>query len=251
MTSTKRSICFRTWFDKSLVLVEDQGGVARYRLLETIRQYAWNKLKEAGEMAQMRSRHRDWYLQIAERALVGLVGEEQDVWLDPPETEHDNIRAGLDWSTRGECNAEAALLMSSGVWRFWDTRGYITEGRRWLMRPLVEGEATARRPRQSLERCRQPGVRARGLQQGACAAHGSAGSRRRGTGDKRAEGSSLANLGVLARHRGDYEESRQLYEESLKLFSEVGSASGVASVLNSLGFFGAEPERLRTGRGAI
>lgn len=222
--------------DKSLVLVEDREGVARYRLHETIRQYGWGKLKESGDIDRVRTQHSEWYAGLAQEAQVGLVGDEQDTWLNRLETEHDNIRAALEWSTRGSRNAETALRISSGVWRFWDTRGYITEGRRWLDDALaVDGEA-------SLE-ARSRALSAAGnlaYEQGdwdrARLFHTEALELRRKTGDKRAEAGSLANLGVLERSQGNFRESRQLYEESLQIFRDLRNLPGVASVLNGLGF---------------
>ena len=82
--------------DKSLVSADEAGGEVRYRLIETLRQYAAEKLVEAGEDAELRDRHLAWYLGLAERAEPELIGSEQVVWLDRLETEHENLRAALD-----------------------------------------------------------------------------------------------------------------------------------------------------------
>jgi len=84
--------------DKSLVIVQGGEGQARYRLLETIRQYAREKLVGAGEEAAARTRHRDWYLRLAEESEALLVTEQQVEWLERLEEEHDNLRAALSWS---------------------------------------------------------------------------------------------------------------------------------------------------------
>src|SRR5262249_16348896 len=84
--------------EKSLVIYEEQGGEARYRLLETVRQYARDRLLEAGESAGVRERHRDWCLALAEEAEPGFLEESQPAWLDRLEREHDNLRAALAWS---------------------------------------------------------------------------------------------------------------------------------------------------------
>src|SRR5262249_52329461 len=115
--------------DKSLVLMETgTGGEARYRLLETVRQYSLDKLLEAGEMEPTREAHRDWYLALAEQAETELQGPEQGQWLDRLEAEHDNLRAALQWSVE----AEKRLRLASALWRFWYVRGHLQEGRGWL-----------------------------------------------------------------------------------------------------------------------
>src|SRR2546421_4211466 len=77
--------------EKSLVLYEEQGGEGRYRLLETVRQYARDRLLEAGEAEGVRERHRNWFLALAEQAEPELRGPEQGAWLDRLEREHDNL----------------------------------------------------------------------------------------------------------------------------------------------------------------
>src|SRR5207244_4307870 len=84
--------------DKSLVVYEEQGRSARYRLLETIRQYAVEKLQEAGEAEVVRRRHRDWFLELVERAEPELWGEQQHVWFQRLEADHPNLRAAIEWS---------------------------------------------------------------------------------------------------------------------------------------------------------
>ena len=134
--------------NKSLVVVEQtQGTEARYRLLETIRQYARDKLLEVGEAAEVRDRHLQFYLAYAEAAEPYLVGPEMLAWLDRLETEHDNLRAALAWAL--ERDADLALRLAGAIGLFWDRRAYTTEGQRWLRStldridevPPVEGEA--------------------------------------------------------------------------------------------------------------
>src|SRR5207302_11202446 len=75
--------------DKSLVVSEEQEGAARYHLLQTMRQYCWERLEEGQETAAVRSRHRDFFLQVAEEAEPQLRGKEQEAWLERLEAEHD------------------------------------------------------------------------------------------------------------------------------------------------------------------
>src|SRR5947209_341989 len=123
--------------EKSLVVYEeDEQGRGRYRLLETVRQYARDRLLEAGEAVGVRSRHRDRFLALAERAEPEMFGKDQAAWLERLETEHDNLRAAWDWSMESN-EANMALRLGGSIWRFWHVRGYLEEGRERLGRALT------------------------------------------------------------------------------------------------------------------
>lgn len=115
--------------DKSLVVVDTQGGEARYWLLETVRQHSRGKLQEAGEADEAQRRHLDWYLQLAERADPKLRGPEQEPWLERLETEHDNLRAALEWNGGGASGAGARLQLAGALQWFWFMHGHWNEGR--------------------------------------------------------------------------------------------------------------------------
>jgi non-specific serine/threonine protein kinase len=124
--------------DKSLVSVAEHGGSeARYWLLETVRQFGWEKLEEAGEVAQTRKRHAEFYLALAEEAEPELSGAREGVWLEKLELEHDNLRAALEWSLECDDGAELGLRLSGALGGFWHVCGYLSEGRRWLDRELA------------------------------------------------------------------------------------------------------------------
>ena len=118
--------------DKSLVLVGEQDGEARYRLLETIRQYGWEKLERSGETAEVRRRHAGFLLKLAEEAGPELKGPRQGEWLERLETEYDNLRAAMRWLLE-EGGAEAAARLAWALWLFWFHRGHqdevLAEGR--------------------------------------------------------------------------------------------------------------------------
>lgn len=114
--------------DKSLVVAEEEKGEKRFRLLETVREYGWERLRAAGEEAALRAAHRDWYFGLAERAEPLLTGPEQGAWLDRLEQEHDNLRQALRWSLESG-DAEHALRLGAALWRFWYVRGYFSENR--------------------------------------------------------------------------------------------------------------------------
>jgi predicted ATPase/class 3 adenylate cyclase/DNA-binding CsgD family transcriptional regulator len=112
--------------DKSLVVAEDVRGVMRYRLLETVRQYALEKLGESGEADEVRTRHRDHYTATAtERESAGPPGDER--LMEWAETEIDNLRAAYGWS-RENSDTDAALRLVSSLHEFWLRRARVREG---------------------------------------------------------------------------------------------------------------------------
>jgi predicted ATPase/DNA-binding SARP family transcriptional activator len=113
--------------DKSLVTAEEELGEYRYRLLETVRQYARERLAEAGETRRLEARHRRWYLAVAEAANPETAGER---FFEPAEVELDNLRAALASGLRDD--PECALQTAVAVWPLWMRRGYFTEGLRLL-----------------------------------------------------------------------------------------------------------------------
>ncbi len=125
---------------KSLVLADTIGRAqARYRLLETIREYALEKLDGAGETARLRDRHLDLFLARAEEAAPKLNDAYQQLWLNWLEGEHDNLRAALAWSLESG-RIEAGLRIAISISRFWEIRGYVPEGLVWFERLLAQAD---------------------------------------------------------------------------------------------------------------
>jgi predicted ATPase/class 3 adenylate cyclase len=118
--------------DQSLIKVEEAvDGEPRFRLFDTIREFAAEHLAERGETATIEDRHRDWYLSLAERAAAEVAGADQRRWLDRLELEHDDIRAVLDRSM-DRPEPATAIRLGFAMWRFWQKRGYLAEARRRL-----------------------------------------------------------------------------------------------------------------------
>jgi non-specific serine/threonine protein kinase len=116
--------------EKSLVLyTEDAAPRPHYRLLETVRQYARERLLERGGADAVRDRHLEYFLRLAEEAEPRLHGREQHEWLARLEAEHDNLRAALEWSRAEGPHAESALRLAGALSWFWTMRGYLDEGR--------------------------------------------------------------------------------------------------------------------------
>jgi predicted ATPase/class 3 adenylate cyclase len=123
--------------NKSLVVAQDWQHETRYRVLETMRQYANEKLIEAGESETLRDRHLEYFLSLAETAEPHLIRPEQLEWLDRLEAEHENMRAALEWSLGYE-RPEYALRLTAALGRFWDMHCYWMEGTKWLDRALTK-----------------------------------------------------------------------------------------------------------------
>ena len=187
--------------DKSLVMMADEGGEARYRLLETIRQYGREKLEEGAEADLTCDRHRDFYLRLAEAAEPRLHGAEPTVWLERLEVDHDNLRAALRWSLeRGD--VEISLRLGGALRFFWDTRAHVSEGHALL--DAILARAGAQPPGSGMDPIRR--LRAR----------------------------ALDGLARLSARRSDFARARTLYGESLQLWRELGDRAGIAEALNNL-----------------
>ncbi len=206
--------------DESLVIVDERGGEARYRLLETVRQYAREKLLEARDAEVVRRRHRDWFLALADRAESELLGPQQAAWLNRLEQEHDNLRAALDWSL-GSGAIEAALRLAGALWPFWEVRGYLGEGREWLEMVLAKsGELPVALRAKVLQGAgilawyQDDYERAVALCQQTLALY-------RELRQKQGMAIALNTLGLIRRSQGLYPEAHSLLEESLSIFREL------------------------------
>ena len=219
--------------EKSLMVVNEDGD--RYRLLETVRAYAKDRLAEAEDVETVGERHRDYFLALAEEAEPKLMGSEQAKWLSRLEQEHDNLRSALEWSLAG-LGSTGGLRLCGALQRFWWTRGHISEGREWCARALAGAQA------EELTPARAKALSAAGLLaywQGdytsARARHEECLAIRRQLGDRGGMGISLNNLGMVARSQGDHASARALYEECLAIKRELGDRWGLAATLNNLG----------------
>ncbi len=224
----------------TLVQVEDSSSLAlmpeaRYTMLETIREYALDKLEEAGEARIFFERQLEWFLAMVEETELKLRGLQQAFWLNRLECENDNLRATLARAI-SQGKIESATRLGGVLWWFWWRRGYLAEGQRWLEAALFHlqsGQVAAP-------------VRAKGL-------HALGGlvyflgdwSRaqelwreslqlKRELDDKRGVSYSLNNLGIVALRHSEYERARILLEESLTLKRELGVSWEVAHTLNEL-----------------
>src|SRR5215216_4477901 len=129
--------------DKSLLRQEEgPNEEPRFVMLETVHEFAREKLQGSGEAEEIRRTHAEYFLTLAEEAYPELKGANQLQWLERLEAEHDNIRAALSWALERK-EAEVALRLGGALWWFWSVRGYRSEGRRWLEESLaIEGRVS-------------------------------------------------------------------------------------------------------------
>jgi predicted ATPase/DNA-binding CsgD family transcriptional regulator/transcriptional regulator with XRE-family HTH domain len=221
--------------DRSMVLAEETDGVARYRMLEPVRQYAAQHLAASAEADAVQARHASYYLALAELAAPELRGPAQVAWLERLERERDNLRATLRWAdARGEVAAVARLALA--LVPFWEGHSHLSEGRRWLetvlaLPPLSMTASLRARLLVGVGRLAQwqGDLDAAESYLDESLAASRAAEHRQGIAE------ALAWLGVVQRRRRASAIAVELLEESLRLYQEVGEAAGVAFVLLSLG----------------
>jgi predicted ATPase/class 3 adenylate cyclase len=221
--------------DKSLLRQEDElAREPRYRMLETLREYALVQLQAAGELDETFASLADFLVALAERAEPELTGPEQVRWLDRLENEHDNLRAALQW-----CSVPAAidtmLRLAAALWRFWSTRGYVGEGLRWLEMAVASPNATAGRLLAKALNGAANLAREQGDYSKAEALHMRSLTLSREQFDRHGTAEALNNLGLIALYQGQHDAAQRYCDEGLALFRETGDQGGVAAALNNLG----------------
>ena len=216
--------------DKSLLTRDPATG--RYRLLEPVRRYAWDKLVETGQDDALARRHAAYFAAMVEGAASGADAD-QSTRLDRLEQEHDNLRAALRWSLEaGE--GDLALRIGSEAWDFWKLRGHVTEGRTWLEQAL---EASQDAP---------PAVLARALRGAGDLAAGQGDDQRareylvrslelaERLGDDAGAAATLTRLAGLPHRRGDLGEATRLLEDALARARRSGDPLRLGHILASL-----------------
>jgi tetratricopeptide (TPR) repeat protein len=222
--------------DKNLVVADEQDGATRYRLLETVRHYAGDRLRERAEEVRFQRHHLEYFVATAEEAEAQLTGSNQRAWLDRLETERDNLRLALSWSAAAGGDAAGGLRLAGALWRFWLFRGYLFEGRRWLAEQLafptdpsaMNVRAKALDGAGVLARNQGDNVAARQFHEESLAIQ-------RERGDRPGIAVSLSGLGTVSLEVGDLLTGRSFLEQSLAIYRELGDRRGTANQLNNLG----------------
>ena len=260
--------------NNSLLRTEPMAaGEPRFGMLETIREYALERLAERGDGQAVRGRHAGFYLPLAEEAEPALLGPQQLSWLERLDAERDNLRAALTWAAE-DGETEVGLRIGAALWRFWQLRGSATEGRERLEALLArrDGSQPARAMAQAriaslalvqadheavrrfgelslpvlrdlgddrtvASRARAPGDVALAFGDGdrarALTEEGLEVARR--AGDLTMEASARYNVGVVLAWRGELDEAESLVEESVRGARRLGDVRNVANRLRALG----------------
>src|SRR5690349_17066626 len=260
--------------EASLVVAEERDGAMRYSLLETVRQYAKERLVDAGRVVDAQARHAAWCVELADEAQAGFAGSEQSAWFAVLDRERENMRAALAFGMTTS-SGEQSLRLAVALSRYWYVRGQLAEGRGWLERSLaaagpqrdelsrrastaaaslalLQGDYTVATSfaEQALEAARAGDdpvrvanalsnlgaiVLAAGDSRRARALLDEAVKRARAAGDRRVAALAINNLGDLALTTGDYATAEPLFEESLALLRDLGDTANLARSLFNLG----------------
>ena len=221
-----------------LVLREQEAGKPRLSMLTTIREYGLEASASCGDLERARNAHAAYYLALAERAELALVGAEQGSWVDQLEQDHGNIRAALQWHLE-QGNIEEVLRLATALQQFWFLRGYLSEGRRFLeqaldarrldpisISPKVQASALyaagflafyQNDPGRALVLLQESERLSRHLQ------------------DKQGVALALTYLGMIAHNRGEVAAAAAMHEEALRLCKEVGTISKLAEFIGIMG----------------
>jgi len=229
--------------DKNLLrqyeMSEDES---RFTMLTLIREYAGEKLRESGLEAQARKRHADFFLSLAVEAEPLLKGLEQKLWLDRLEEEHNNLRSALGWFVNqaeddkesSTAAAESGLRMAGALWRFWDTHGHVSEGRRWLKKLFALSDTPTIERVDALAGAAWLAVRQSDMTE-ALQLYKQALEIARGISYKAGIAKALGGMGDVKELLGtDDESAKALYSESLEMWRDVGDKWGIATALGPL-----------------
>jgi len=229
-----------TLIDKSLVMTDrSQPEETRYRLLETIRQYAQEKLSESEQVDESRDRHLNYFLQWAEKGDPNLIGMEQVQWLVWYEAEHDNLRAALDWCHADVNRAQAGLRLAAACGRFWRLHGYFGEGRTRLSTALSQAGREGRTLLHAsvltlianLAYLQSDYPVMRPVAQEALSIW-----RELGEDGRAGAAYTLDLLGELATEEGDYQSAHALFQEALEIYEEIKNPRGIGQIHMEFGW---------------
>jgi predicted ATPase/class 3 adenylate cyclase len=226
--------------DRSLLReAEEAGGEPRFSMLETIREFAREQLAQAVEEDQLLNRHALEFAQFAEEADAGLRGDDQLLWFERLEAEHDNLRAALD-SSLAAGNAETALRLGGALGWFWYTHGHGMEGCNRLTELLAATEGAPEELRARPLYALGVLVDQRGEPQRAAELVERSLASFREQDDRERVGAALNSLGSIKRALGDLDAARSLLEESLAIRRQLGDEARAASSLGNLGILAFE-----------
>jgi len=224
--------------DKSTVVSEDHDEAIRYRLLETVRQYGHERLDKTNELPPLKRNHMEFFLAFAEEAEPSLQGSTQGPgqgdWLDKLEADHDNLRTALECAL-AQKDGPLAVKLAGALWRFWEVRGYLSEGRDSLNQALAAGkDAPSSFRAKALDGAGRLSWR-QGDFQDAKQLFAESLALWRAAGDKAGEANSLHGLARTAVNLEDYVSAQTSCELSLEIQRQLDDKQGIATAINTLG----------------
>jgi predicted ATPase/class 3 adenylate cyclase len=226
-----------SFVDKSLLRQEEgTGGEPRFRMLETIREYARERLAESPDDDVSWRRHGEFFSDLALQAETGLTEESQIVWLDRLEAERDNLRAAMHWEA-DTGRVERALSMAGALWRFWHQRAHLEEGFDELRSLLGRSDAAAPTAGRAKALGGLGGVTYwRGDFFASAAAYGEALAIYRTLDDRSSLADALYNVGFVEMVQGGLDASAARYDEALAIYESLGDLSGATKVREAFAF---------------
>lgn len=210
--------------NKSIVVKEEKGPVTRYRMLETMRQYANEKLVEANESDALRNKHLEYFIGLSESAAPHLIRSTQLEWLAQLDADYENLRLALEWALSKD-TAEASLRLCAALGKFWETRCYWLEGSKWMKSALAKSTPAPTKAEQiarvraliwdvaiaddldDIERMKTSSELGLTLAQDVS--------------DRRDIAIAKYNVGSYLNRREKYDEALSVYEESFSAFQEL------------------------------
>jgi predicted ATPase len=215
--------------DKSLVRrTEPADAQPRFAMLETIREFGREQLRASGDFDGVLRRHGDHFLDLAVEAEPHLTAGDQGEWLDRCDRDHANIRVALRWAIEAGL-VDRAQEAAGALWRFWQQRGHLAEGRRWLEEVLAMPSGQGPTPARAKALTGAGGIA--WWQEDMAAAqvfYEEALAIERELGDPAGIAEALYNQGFILGARGDFDAAVRLFEESLELFRGAGDETGMA-----------------------
>jgi predicted ATPase/class 3 adenylate cyclase len=228
--------------DQSLLRVEEGADEHRYVMFDAIREYATEMLATSGECEDIEERRSRALLELAEEAAPQLAGADQRRWLDRLEREHDNLRATLMWAGSRPA-PEVAVRIAFALWRFWQQRGYLNEARTRLDDIRGQGWELSSELRARLAEARGGVAYWQADQATAEACYTEALALWREIGDRREIANALYNRAyaeaawIMGGQSGDPTASREMLQEALEIYRDLGDAGGEGNILWAIGSF--------------
>jgi predicted ATPase/DNA-binding CsgD family transcriptional regulator len=224
---------FERLVEHNLIRRDEQTVPSRYRLLETIREFALERLMGCGDADAAKRAHATYFLNLAEQAAPALYESQQLMWLTSLERDHPNLRAALEWF-RDQRESEDLLRLAAALWRFWFIRGYPREGRAWLARALAMAHPWSPVLREALHGA--------SMLAGSQGDHADAATQAdrlltlaQAHDDDEAVARALFLLSFAATYQNDRDRGLALASQALAIYRDLGSPPPLADILNRLG----------------